>query len=299
MGERCLHNPVLLEEVLHFLNPTPGKIIIDATLGGGGHAEEIVRRICPGGMLIGMDRDSESLRLAHERLKGFQAAVKLVNKNFKDIRETILDLGIGEVDGILFDLGISSIQLDAKERGFGIKQNGPLDMRMDRNQRLTAKDLVNTLSEEELSSLIKDFGEERFYKRIARRIVTQREKGLIETTAELAEIVVRGMPRGRRWQRIHPATRTFQALRIKVNGELVAIEEALNAIPDLLKLGGRLCVISFHSLEDRIAKNMLKKFKSEGIFRILTKKPVTAGDAELSRNPRARSSKLRAGERTA
>ncbi|MBU3911158.1 MAG: 16S rRNA (cytosine(1402)-N(4))-methyltransferase RsmH [Candidatus Omnitrophica bacterium] len=294
MGEKCLHNPVLLEEVLHFLNPAPGKIIIDATVGGGGHAEEIVRRICPGGTLIGMDRDSESLRIAHERLKGFQTTVKLVNKNFKDIKETMLDLGTGEVDGILFDLGISSIQLEAKERGFSIKHDGPLDMRMDRNQRLTAKDLVNKLSETELSSLIKEFGEERFNKRIAWRIVTERKKRPIENTTELAGIVSRSMPCGKRRQKIHPATRTFQALRIRVNSELIAIEEALNAVPDLLKPGGRVCVISFHSLEDRIVKNVLKKFKSQGVFRILTKKPVTAGVAELSQNPRARSSKLRA-----
>ncbi|MFH1853831.1 MAG: 16S rRNA (cytosine(1402)-N(4))-methyltransferase RsmH [Candidatus Omnitrophota bacterium] len=294
MGEKCLHSPVLLEEVLHFLNPTPGKIIIDATVGGGGHTEEITRLIHPGGMLIGMDRDSESLKIAHERLKGFQTTVKLINKNFRNIKDVMTTLGIGETDGILFDLGISSIQLEAEERGFSIRHSGPLDMRMDRSECLTAKDLVNTLSEEELSSLIREFGEERFHRRIARRIITERRRKLIETTAELTKIVCRSVPRGSKWQRIHPATRTFQALRISVNKELTAIEEALNAAPDILRPGGTLCIISFHSLEDRIAKNILKKFKSQGIFRILTKKPVTAGDKELSQNPRARSAKLRA-----
>lgn len=297
MGEKCLHNPVLLEEVSHFLNPMPGKIIIDATMGGGGHAEEIARRIQPGGILIGMDRDSESLKIARERLKEFQATVKLVNKNFKDIKEAITDLGIGEVDGILFDLGISSIQMEAAERGFSIKNTGPLDMRMDRNQRLTARGLVNMLSETELSILIKDFGEERFHRRIARRIVTERQKKQIETTEELAGIVSRSMPRGRRWERIHPATRTFQAFRIKVNEELTAIEEALCAAPGILRKGGIICIISFHSLEDRIAKNALKTFKSQGIFRTLTKKPVTAGEKELLENPRARSAKMRAAEK--
>lgn len=292
-----MHNPVLLEEALHFLNPTPGKIIIDATVGGGGHAEEIARQIYPGGTLIGMDRDSESLKITQERLKKFQATVKLVNKNFKDIKETVIDLGIGEVDGILFDLGISSIQMETVERGFGIKNAGPLDMRMDRSQRLTARDLVNTLSEAGLSGLIREFGEDRFHRRIARRIVIERRKGPIETTTGLAGIVSRSMPHGRKWERIHPATRTFQALRIKVNNELEAIEKALDAVPGLLRKGGILCVISFHSLEDRIVKNALKGFKSQGTFRILTKKPVTAGRKEALENPRARSAKLRAGEK--
>jgi 16S rRNA (cytosine1402-N4)-methyltransferase len=297
MEERCLHNPVLLNEVLNFLNPAAGKIIVDATVGGGGHAEEIARRIQPGGMLIGMDRDSESIKIAQERLGKIQTTVKLVNKNFRDIKETITDLGIGEVDGILFDLGISSIQMESAERGFSIKNTGPLDMRMDRKQRLTARDLVNMLSETELSDLIRDLGEERFHKRIARRIVNERHNRLIETTEELAGIISRSMPRGRRWERIHPATRAFQAFRIKVNEELTAIEEALYAAPGLLKKGGVICVISFHSLEDRIAKNALKKFKAEGIFRVLTKKPVTAGEKELQENPRARSAKLRAAEK--
>lgn len=299
MEEKCLHNPVLLEEALYFLNPTPGKIIIDATIGGGGHAEEIINRISPEGILIGIDRDSESLKIAHERLKKFQSTVKLINKNFRSIKEVISSLEIGEIDGILFDLGISSIQMEEGERGFSIKNPGPLDMRMDRKQRLTAKELVNRLDEQELSSLIKELGEERYHRRIARLIVSERKKKVIETTRELTQIISRSMPHERRWERIHPATRTFQALRIRVNDELEEIEEALKAVPCLLKKGGRLCVISFHSLEDRIVKNSLKEFKSQGIFRILTKKPVTPAEKELLQNPRARSAKLRAAEKIA
>ncbi|MBU4458099.1 MAG: 16S rRNA (cytosine(1402)-N(4))-methyltransferase RsmH [Candidatus Omnitrophica bacterium] len=291
------HEPVLLEEVLYFLDPLPGKVIIDATIGAGGHAEEILKRLQPGGKLIGIDRDSESLRIAHERLKFFENSFMLVSKNFRFIKDIIIELGIGEVDGILFDMGISSIQMETGERGFSIKNIGPLDMRMDRNQSLTAKELVNKLSESELSGLIKSCGEERFHKRIARNIVSARKRKEIATTHELTEVVCRSLPHGLKRQRIHPATRTFQALRIRVNDELGGIEEALRQSPDILKKNGRMCVISFHSLEDRIAKNSLKDFKAKGIFKVLTKKPVTAKEEELSRNPRSRSAKLRAAEK--
>jgi len=297
MGERFLHKPVLLQEVMHFLNPAPGKVIIDATIGGAGHAAKIMQMIGAAGTLIGIDRDSESLNIAHERLKSLKGTFKLVNRNFKDIREIVQDLEIGEVDGVLFDLGISSIQIETGDRGFSIKNTGPLDMRMDRNARLTASELVNSLREDELSNLIRDFGEERFHRRIAREIVKARREAKIETTSELAEVVSRSMPYKFRQQRIHPATRTFQALRIRVNGELKAIEEAIRATPPLLKKGGRVCVISFHSLEDRIAKNTLKEFKARGVFKVLTKKPVVAEEKEVLENPRARSAKLRAAER--
>lgn len=296
MEERFLHKPVLLQEAMHFLNPAPGEKIIDATLGAGGHAEEIMRRIAPGGTLIGIDRDSESLKIAQERLKSLKGEFKLVNKNFKDIKEIMQDLEIKEVDGILFDIGLSSIQIETGERGFSIKNAGPLDMRMDRNTQLTASELVNRLNESELSNLIKDFGEERFHRRIAGNIVRARETKKIETTTELAEIISRSVPCKFRWHRIHPATRTFQALRIRVNGELEAIEEALRQVPAILKKGGRLCVISFHSLEDRIAKNILREFRAEGIFNVLTKKPIVAREEEVLENPRARSAKLRAAE---
>lgn len=296
MEERCLHKPALLQETIHFLNPVPGKIIIDATIGGAGHAEEIMRRICPGGMLIGIDRDPESLKIAHERLKSLHGSFKLINKNFRNLKKILEDINIGEVDGILFDLGLSSIQMETRERGFSIKNNGPLDMRMDRKEKLTAKDLVNTLTEGEISRLIKDFGEERFHRRIARGIVVARKKREIQTTAELAGIISSSIPYRSKRGRIHPATRTFQAFRIRVNDELTALEEALGQTPSVLKKGGRLCVISFHSLEDRIVKNVLKEFSTRGAFRILTKKPVVAKQEEVLKNPRARSSKLRAAE---
>ncbi len=293
MEERFLHRPVLLEEALFFLNPAPGKIIIDATVGLAGHAEKILKKISPGGTLIGIDRDSESLKIAEERLKSLQGTFKLINKDFRDLKEILRNINIEKVDGILFDLGTSSIQLERGYRGFSIKNDGPLDMRMDKNQTLTAKYLVNSLREEELSYLIRDLGEERFHRRIAKRIVESRRKNQIQTTGELAEIVAGSLPyRGK----IHPATRTFQALRIKVNDELNSIEEALEELPDILKSEARACVISFHSLEDRIAKNIFKEFSKKGLLRILTKRIVTAGDKEIFENPRARSAKLRVVE---
>jgi 16S rRNA (cytosine1402-N4)-methyltransferase len=294
MEENYLHRPVLLEEVMYFLAPSPGNKIVDATVGGGGHAAEIMRRISPSGILLGIDRDSESLKLAHERLKTLQGHFNLVNKNFRHIKEIIQTLQLGEVDGILFDLGISSIQMETGERGFSIKALGPLDMRMDRSQKLTAKTLVNTLGESELSAVIKDFGEERFHRRIARAIVNSRKKREIQTTADLVEIVCGCLPHRMRQGRIHPATRTFQGLRIKVNDELDSLEEALRGAPDILKRDGRICVISFHSLEDRIVKNIFRKFSEKGIFQILTKKPVMPKEVEVLENPRARSAKLRA-----
>jgi len=297
MGERYLHKPVLLQEVIHFLNPAPGKKIIDATIGGAGHAEVLMQRIFPGGTLIGIDKDSESLKIAHERLKILKGPFELVNKDFRNLKEITQDLRIGELDGILFDLGISGIQMETAERGFSIKNTGPLDMRMDRTSSLTAKDLVNTLTEFELSHLIRDFGEERFHRRIARGIIRVREKKDIQTTAELAEIICKSIPYRNRRERIHPATRTFQAFRIRVNDELSAMEEAIKETPHLLKKGGRICVISFHSLEDRIVKNLFKEFKAKGLFRILTKKPVRPGPDEILENPRSRSARLRAAER--
>ncbi len=296
MEEKYLHNPVLLDEVINFLNPAPGKVIIDATIGGGGHAEEILRRIRPDGILIGIDRDAESLKIAHERLSS-KGSFRLINRNFRNLRHIIKDIDIGEVDGILFDLGISSIQMEAAERGFSIKNIGPLDMRMDRNDKLTAKDLVNGLSEGELSSIIRDLGEERFHNRIAKAIIMARKRKGIQTTAELADVISNSMPYRYARQRIHPATRTFQALRIRLNDELAAIEEAFHDAPYILKKGGRLCAISFHSLEDRIAKNVLKEFAAKGVLCILTKKILRPKEDEVLMNPRARSAKLRVAKR--
>jgi len=294
---RPLHRPVLLEEILNFLSPAPGNIIVDATIGGAGHAEKIIQKISPGGMLIGIDRDSESLKIADEKLRFLEGQFKLINKNFRELEEVIKDIGVEGVNGILFDFGTSSIQLETKDRGFSIKNDGPLDMRMDRTQRLTARDLVNDLTENELSFLIRDLGEERFHRRIAKNIVNVRRKKEIQTTGELADIVSRSMPYGRGRMKIHPATRTFQALRIRVNDELNAIEEALRQTPYVLKKGARVAVISFHSLEDRIVKNVFREFAAKGFFRILTKKIVTAGEEEILKNPRARSAKLRAIEK--
>ena len=248
-------------------------------------------------MLIGIDRDEETLRLASERLKPFEGSFKLVNKNFKYLKEVLKDIGVEKVNGIIFDLGISSIQMEAWQRGFSIKNDGPLDMRMDRNQALTAKDLVNRLSEMELSDTIRELGEERFHRRIAGRIVEERKKKEISTTAELTDVILRSIPYSRNKYKIHPATRTFQALRIRVNDELGAISQALRESPDVLQRGARVCVISFHSLEDRIVKNRFKEFKANGVFNVLTKKPLTADENELACNPRSRSAKLRAGER--
>ena len=297
MEKSYSHNPVLLNEVMSFLNPAPGQIIVDATIGGAGHSEQILQRITPGGMLIGIDRDEETLRLAAERLRPFEGSFKLVNKNFKYIKEILKSMGVEKINGIIFDLGISSIQMEAWQRGFSIKNDGPLDMRMDRNQRLTAKDLVKSLSEKELSDIIRDLGEERFHKRIARGIVEERRKKEISTTAELTEAILRSLPYINNKYKIHPATRTFQALRIEVNDELCSVTEALKELPDVLQKGGRACVISFHSLEDRIAKNTFKEFKAQGVFSILTKKPVIADEKEVITNPRSRSAKLRVAEK--
>ena len=221
----------------------------------------------------------------------------MINKNFKYLKEILKDMGVNKANGIIFDFGISSIQMEAWQRGFSIKNDGPLDMRMDRSQNLTAKDLVNHLRETELSSIIRDFGEERFHRRIAKKIVEERRHKEISTTAELSDVILRTFPYCNNKYKIHPATRTFQAIRIKVNDELGSIQEALNELPEILEKGAKACVISFHSLEDRIAKNTFKEFKAQGLFNILTKKPVTAKEEEIISNPRSRSAKLRAGER--
>ncbi len=298
MEEKYLHKPVLLEEVLEFLDLSAGKTIVDATVGGGGHSRHILERISPGGTLIGIDRDPESLKIAHERLKDFSdSSFKLVNRNFVFLKEIFSDLNIGEADGILFDLGISSVQMETAQRGFSIKNNGPLDMRMNRSRALTAKDIVNRMSERDLSDLIQKYGEERFHRRIAGNIARSRKRKEIETTGELASIISAGIPYKNRRGRIHPATRTFQAIRIAVNDELKAVEEAVKKASGLLTKNGRLCVIAFHSLEDRIVKNIMKSLKRSGDFRIHTKKPVTAGSRETDINPRSRSAKLRVAER--
>jgi len=301
------HVPVLVDEVLTYLAPRPGAVIVDATVGEGGHAEAILHRIAPAGRLIGLDRDADAVHLAEERLRLFGQNVMLYQANFEDLDQALDAAGVGAVDGVLFDIGVSTRQLFEPSRGFSFDRVGALDMRMDQGQETTAADLVNTLSERELADLIYRYGEERASRKIARQIVARRP---LRTTRDLTRAVEAavGSSRGR----VHPATRTFQALRIATNGETQALERGLPQAIHRLRPGGRLCAIAFHSLEDRIVKQILAKFsrgctcspdlpacRCEGrrLIRVLTKKPVTPSPAEIRRNPRARSARLRAAER--
>lgn len=294
-GER--HVPVLLKEAMDFLRIRAGGTYVDCTLGLGGHAEGIVRRLGPQGRLIGFDRDPEALALAQARLEqvrdelGSRAPeVTLIGEPFSSIAR---HLEPASADGLLADLGVSSLQFDEARRGFSFQADGPLDMRMDTRSGPTAAQVVNEASERELADLIYENGEERRSRTVARAIVRGRP---VTTTGQLARIVASVVP-PMKGQRIHPATRTFQALRIYVNRELDEIRALLEAAPRLLKPSARLVVISFHSLEDRIAKDSLREGARQGIWKILTKKPVTAGEEEVEQNPRARSAKLRAAEK--
>jgi 16S rRNA (cytosine1402-N4)-methyltransferase len=289
------HVPVLREEVLALLQPRPGGHYLDATVGLGGHAEAILRASAPDGTLLGVDRDGEALALARQRLAPFGPRVTLVQGRFEELADLP---GIGKgFDGILFDLGSSWLQIDSAERGFSFGREGPLDMRMDRSAGQTAADLVNRLSERELADLIFRWGEERWSRRIARAIVEARRRAPIRTTTELASLAAGAIPR-RAWPRhIHPATRTFQALRIAVNDELSGLGRALEEAVTLLRPRARAAVISFHSLEDRIVKQTWRGLEVSGRARVLTKRPITPGETEVVSNPRARSAKLRAVER--
>jgi len=297
MTQEALHIPVLRNEVLDFFNLKPGMCVVDATLGIGGHAEEIIKRILPGGRLIGIDRDSESIELARERLKNFGSAVSFAHQDFRNLDKLVSEFKIEKIDCVLFDLGISSFQLDMASRGFSFTKEGPLDMRMDRNSYISAYDLVNNLSVKELSSILLNFGEERFHNRIANRLTIERQKTPIQSTRQLTDVILKAVPHYMKGSKIHPATRTFQALRIAVNRELEALDEGLNKALGLLSAGGRICVISFHSLEDRIVKRKFLLYSQEGVLDIITKKPVCASDNEAAFNPRARSAKLRCAER--
>jgi 16S rRNA (cytosine1402-N4)-methyltransferase len=294
-----LHTPVMLAEVLEYLDPKPGKVIVDATVGMGGHSLEIIKRITPGGTLIAIDRDKESLAIAQERLKDFSDSVEFVYGNFSDIEEISKRLKLEKIDGIVLDLGVSTFQLTQAERGFSFTREGPLDMRLDRNSYISAYDLVNNLNEDEISNLLWSFGQERWHNRIAHRVVEERQKHPITTTAELSEIVMRAIPpRFRRFHyRIHPATRTFQAVRIAVNRELEALEQVLARTIPLVAPGGRICVISFHSLEDRVVKWAFRKAATDGAVKILTPKPLIPTESEARANPSSRSSKFRAVEK--
>ncbi len=287
----------MVQEVISSLNLKHGAVVVDATVGGGGHSLEILKMITPGGRLIGIDADYEALKIAKDRLKDFNGSFILINDNFRNIDRILSKENIKGVDAILLDLGISSYQMEGAARGFSIKHDSRLDMRMDQKAKITAYDIINRYSEKDLSEIIEKYGEERFHYRIARRISQARQKKPIETTQELAGIIRRTV--GYRYgnSRIDPATRTFQAIRIEVNDELGSLEEGLKSAVFWLKTGGRIAVISFHSLEDRIAKNLFKGYSKLGILRIITKKPLTPSRDEIFNNPRARSAKMRAVDR--
>jgi len=292
-----LHVPVLLEESLEYLQVPPGGVVVDATLGLAGHSAEIAKRLGGKGRLIGFDRDEHAMALAKVRLAGVaeelgteMPAMEFVSRSFSEIAEVIRP---GTLDGLLADFGVSSLQLDEAKRGFSFRADGPLDMRMDPRSELTAQQVVNQADEEDLANLIYEFGEERRSRRIARAIVRARP---IETTAELAHVISAVAP-AMKGEKIHPATRTFQALRIHVNNELGEIQSLLNSVGPLLKPGGRVVLISFHSLEDRIVKDSFRDAARNGVLEILTKKPVMAKEQEALRNPRSRSAKLRAARK--
>ena len=292
------HIPVMLNEVIEYLNPVPGNIFIDGTLGLGGHAEVMLDIIGAKGRLIGIDRDAQALALAQENLKRYRGQCVFAHRNYRHIDQILAELSIQHVDRILLDLGLSSFQLNNPERGFSFRVEGPLDMRMDQDSYISAFDLVNSLSEKEISSILKDFGQERWHHRIARNIVQGRSRKPIETTKELSDMVLRAMPRHSKRAKIHPATRTFQAFRIAVNRELEGLEEALDKCIDALTVGGRIGVISFHSLEDRIVKLKFRSLAKKGTLNLIVKKPLRPSDGEAKINSRARSARFRIAERT-
>ncbi len=292
MGSDASHVPVLLAETLELLAVRPGGLWVDGTVGLGGHAEAVLRATAPDGRLVGFDRDPEALERAQARLAPFGERVRLEHADYREIPER---LGEAPADGILLDLGVSSLQLDDAERGFSFQREGPLDMRMDRGARGTAAELVNRMREKDLADVLHELGEEPFSRRIARAIVRARESEPIRTTTRLAEIVRRAAPRSRR-PGFHSATRTFQALRIRTNRELDGLEPAFERIASRLRAGGRLVVIAFHSLEDRAAKQAFRSLAARG-FSVLTRKPLRPSEAETRVNPRARSARLRAVER--
>jgi 16S rRNA (cytosine1402-N4)-methyltransferase len=287
-----VHVPVLRDEVLEWLDPRPGQVLVDGTLGGGGHARALLNRVVPEGRLIGLDRDPAAIERAAETLAG--TPTTLVHSDFRDLPEVLAQLGLPTVDGVLLDLGLSSDQLEDPGRGFSFSTHGPLDLRFDPMSGEPAWRLVNRLDEKRLAQLIYEFGEERYSRRIARAIVRRRSEKPIKTSTDLAELVRRCVPRSPSSWRLDPATRTFQALRIAVNHELESLETALARVPGCLAPGGRFAVISFHSLEDRRVK---ESFRDDARLEVLTRKPVRPSPDEIETNPRARSAKLRVARR--
>lgn len=309
-----VHYSVMAAEVLQYLAPRAGGVYLDGTLGGGGHSELILEASGPDGVVYGIDRDPMALAAAGKCLERFGERFRPLQGSFGDLASLLAGRGVTAIDGLVLDLGVSSPQLDRAERGFSFRADGPLDMRMDPTQGETAAELVNSLSERELEWVIKAYGEERWARKIAQRIVAARQEQPLTTTLQLAALVERTIPRKFQEDRMHPATRTFQALRILVNGELEQVEQGVQAGIGLLRPGGRLVVISFHSLEDRIVKQRLRDAATgcrcprqlpqcvcgqKPLLRVLTGRPVTAADEELAVNPRSRSAKLRAAERLA
>ena len=286
------HQPVLRDEVLHWLQPQPGQVLVDGTLGGGGHTRLLVERVEPSGQIVALDRDGAAIERAEATLVGLP--IKLAQSNFCDLPEVLDAAGIAAVDGIVLDLGMSSDQLADADRGFSFDADGPLDLRFDPSEGEPAWRLINRLSAEHLADVIYLYGEERYSRRIARAIVEQRRRQPIRTAGELAELVRRTIPPTKRPERIDAATRTFQALRIAVNEELKSLEIALRRYPEVLRPGGKLAVISFHSLEDRRVK---EAFRDDPRWEALTRKPVRPTEAEMARNPRSRSAKLRVAQR--
>ena len=306
------HRSVLLDECIESLNIKPDGVYVDGTAGGGVHSLEIVKRLTGGGWLIAIDRDDAAIRAATERLSGYLDRVTFVRNNFSSAAEVCRELGIDAIDGILLDLGVSSYQLDTAERGFTHNADAPLDMRMDRRGELDAYTVVNTYTYDELKRVIWEYGEERFAPKIAAAIVRHREQKPIESTGELVDIIKSAIPPSAREGGHHPAKRTFQAIRIEVNGELDAIEPAIRKAKDIMRTGGRIVIITFHSLEDRIVKQTFADMASGCVcprslpvcvcgrkpeVKILTKKPILPSEEEVEENPRSRSAKLRVAEK--
>ena len=306
------HTSVLLKETVDGLNVRPDGIYVDATLGGGGHAYEVCSRLDGKGRFIGIDQDADAVAAAGRRLEGFGEKVTIIRSNYRDMKPQLHRIGIDKVDGIVLDLGVSSYQLDTAERGFSYRADAPLDMRMDQRQKMTVRDIVNEYSQSELFRLIRDFGEERFAQNIAKHIVEERKKSPIETTGQLNEIIKHAIPMKMRKTGGHPSKRTFQALRIELNHELDVLKDSLDDMIDMLNPGGRICIITFHSLEDRIVKNAFRRNEnpctcpsdfpvcvcgkvSKG--KVVTRKPILPSAEEMESNSRSKSAKLRIFER--
>ena len=303
---------VLLKETVDGLNVRPDGTYVDATLGGGGHAFEVCSRLSDKGRFIGIDQDADAIEAAGKRLEGFGEKVTIIRSNYRDMRPQLQNIGVGKVDGIVIDLGVSSYQLDTAKRGFSYRMDAPLDMRMDQRQKMTARDIVNSYSEAELYRVIRDYGEDKFAKNIAKHIVAEREKGPVETTGQLNEIIRRAIPMKIQKTSGHPSKRTFQAIRIELNHELDVLRDSLDDMINMLNPGGRICIITFHSLEDRIVKSSFRKNENPCICpshfpvcvcgktskgRVVTRKPILPSKEEMESNSRSKSAKLRIFER--